>query len=132
MSAIKKTTGRNTHTVVVGDSRNMKEIDSESVHLVILSPPIWKPGGWSKTIDIGRALKFNSYTASLRLVFEECLRVLKPGCHLCAHISNELEHCAAAMKKNISPSREIENELLGAGFIRAGVLFTIRENPQNG
>lgn len=30
------------YTIIIGDSRRMKEIKDESVHLVITSPPYWQ------------------------------------------------------------------------------------------
>lgn len=30
------------HTIIIGDSRRMKEVKDESVHLIITSPPYWQ------------------------------------------------------------------------------------------
>ncbi len=32
------------HRIIIGDSRWMKEVPDESVHLIITSPPYWKNG----------------------------------------------------------------------------------------
>ncbi|MCJ7729932.1 MAG: hypothetical protein MUO27_08670 [Sedimentisphaerales bacterium] len=31
------------HKIIIGDSRWMAEVPDESVHLVITSPPYWRP-----------------------------------------------------------------------------------------
>jgi DNA modification methylase len=33
---------RTWHKIIIGDSRWMKEVDDESVHLIITSPPYWQ------------------------------------------------------------------------------------------
>jgi len=30
------------HKIIIGDSRQMKEVSDESVHLIITSPPYWQ------------------------------------------------------------------------------------------
>lgn len=33
---------RTTHRIIIGDSRWMKEVTDESVHLIVTSPPYWQ------------------------------------------------------------------------------------------
>lgn len=41
-----------THRIVLGDARDMRTVADESVHLVVTSPPYFRPGrvrGWPKS-----------------------------------------------------------------------------------
>jgi DNA modification methylase len=46
------------HKIIIGDSRYMKEVPNESVHLIITSPSYWqyiiniliKPGEWTEKL----------------------------------------------------------------------------------
>jgi site-specific DNA-methyltransferase (adenine-specific) len=44
----------NWHKVIIGDSRKMKEVNDESVHLIITSPPYWQ----LKDYRVGKWLGF--------------------------------------------------------------------------
>ena len=41
------------HQIIIGDSRNMAEIDNESVHLVVTSPPYWQIKDYGDKNQIG-------------------------------------------------------------------------------
>ncbi|HMN48628.1 MAG TPA: hypothetical protein PKD67_05805 [Ignavibacteriaceae bacterium] len=41
------------HLIINGDSRFMKELDSESIHLVITSPPYWQLKDYGSDDQIG-------------------------------------------------------------------------------
>jgi len=61
-------------------SEYMDEVESESVTLVITSPPYWNArdyGTNDETIGFGQSYK--QYTEALNRVWEECLRVLQPN-----------------------------------------------------
>jgi len=76
------------YKIVIGDSRSMKEIEDESVHLVITSPPYWflvkfsKPGepGWKD--DLSWCESKEEFFEELGKVWSECYRVLIPGGYL--------------------------------------------------
>ncbi len=61
--------------VIIGDARNMKEVPSESVHLVLTSPPYYNsPFDFPKLFD-----SYDEYLDLLRKVGKELYRVLKTG-----------------------------------------------------
>lgn len=68
----------NTHTLIFGDSSYMPEIESESIHLVVTSPPysnIKKYG-----IDgLGPNQAYSKCLDEIRLVLKEIKRVAAPG-----------------------------------------------------
>jgi site-specific DNA-methyltransferase (adenine-specific) len=75
------------HTVVIGDSRNMKEVEDETVHLVVTSPPYWKLKDYGGEDEIGQSsLSYEDYMSSLCSVFRECARTLVPDGKICINI----------------------------------------------
>ena len=73
----------NTHKVITGDSRNMSKIADKSVHLIITSPPYWQLKDYGTQQQIGFDHSYEEYINNLNLVWQECERVLHPGCPVC-------------------------------------------------
>ena len=72
------------HTIINGDSRQMSELNDESVHLIVTSPPYWQLKDYGTDNQIGfhddyKTNKPPNLTA-------ECFRVLHKGCRLCINI----------------------------------------------
>lgn len=80
------------HKLICGDSRNMKELKDESIHLVITSPPYFDlknyipNGNHNKDNQIGSPKSYDNYLNNLNNVWKECLRVLVPDGKLCINI----------------------------------------------
>ncbi|MFW9905208.1 MAG: DNA-methyltransferase [Candidatus Thorarchaeota archaeon] len=68
----------NDQIVYFKSSENMDEIPSESVTLVITSPPYWNVRDYGGE-QIGFGQSYNSYINSLNKVWSECIRVLQPN-----------------------------------------------------
>jgi modification methylase len=89
-----------THAVLAGDARSMRLVDTESIDLVVTSPPyplieMWDDVFRALSPPVARALAtgdgaaaFESMHAELDLVWAECLRVLRPGGFLCVNIGD--------------------------------------------
>jgi site-specific DNA-methyltransferase (adenine-specific) len=77
------------HRIVNGDSRNMSLINDKSVHLIITSPPYWQLKDYGTQDQIGYHESFESYINNLNVVWNECNRVLYPGCRLCINIGDQ-------------------------------------------
>ncbi len=61
--------------IIFGDSQNMKEVENDSVHLVVTSPPYY-----NAPFDFPDLFKdYDEYLNSLRNVGKELYRVLQPG-----------------------------------------------------
>lgn len=45
------------HKIIIGDSRWMKEVPDESVHLIITSPPYWQLKDYGNGKQIGYNLE---------------------------------------------------------------------------
>lgn len=79
-----------THRLYLGhDSRYMKHVEDESVHLVVTSPPYWNIKDYGNPRQIGYRDSLPVYVEKLNRVWGECLRVLKPGCRMCINIGDE-------------------------------------------
>lgn len=77
------------HKIIRGDSRCMKEVRHESVHLVVTSPPYWQLKDYGTENQIGFHDDYETYINHLNLVWSECHRVLHKGCRLCINIGDQ-------------------------------------------
>ncbi|MHA1214107.1 MAG: DNA-methyltransferase [Candidatus Hodarchaeales archaeon] len=67
-------------TVYFQSAKNMKQIPSESITLVITSPPYWNVRDYGDHEDqIGFNQSYEEYIGSLNQVWRECIRVLQPN-----------------------------------------------------
>lgn len=71
--------------IFCSDSRNMDEIISNSVSLVITSPPYDVNKDYNKYHD---NLNLSNYLEFLDGIWKECFRILRPGGRLCINIAN--------------------------------------------
>ncbi len=80
------------HKIYCGDSREMKEIRDESIHLIITSPPYFDLKNYNSSENhsgdnqLGSPNSYEEYINNLNKVWEECLRVLVPDGKLCINI----------------------------------------------
>ncbi|MCK4848987.1 MAG: site-specific DNA-methyltransferase, partial [Candidatus Heimdallarchaeota archaeon] len=65
-------------TVFFKSSENMNNIQSESVTLVVTSPPYWNVRDYGDE-QIGYGQSYNEYISALNKVWKECIRVLQPN-----------------------------------------------------
>lgn len=79
--------------VVNGDSRDLSFLKSETVSLVVTSPPYWNKADYGDgRSNLGRIAGYRAFMKGIRPVFEECLRVLEPGRKLCLVTANVNQH----------------------------------------
>jgi len=68
------------HQLILGDSRQMDEIEDESVHLVLTSPPYWTLKQYpDQEGQLGRIEDYEKFLENLDLVWKNALRVLVKG-----------------------------------------------------
>lgn len=78
------------HNLRLGnDSRTMRKVKRNSVHLVLTSPPYWSIKNYGNPMQIGYGDRLTTYIKKLRDVWGESIRVLKPGCRLCINIGDQ-------------------------------------------
>jgi site-specific DNA-methyltransferase (adenine-specific) len=78
-----------THTLTLGDARDLSHIPDASVHLIVTSPPYWTlkeyPGAKGQ---LGALDNYEAFLGELDKVWAECLRVLVPGGRICCVVGD--------------------------------------------
>ncbi|MCD6385032.1 thermonuclease family protein [Candidatus Sumerlaeota bacterium] len=112
------------HKIIIGDSRWMKEVPDESVHLVITSPPYWQLKDYGNGKQIGFNDSYEEYINNLNLVWNECGRVLHKGCRLCINIGDQFARSVYYGRYKVIPIRtEIIKFCESAGFDYMGAII---------
>jgi site-specific DNA-methyltransferase (adenine-specific) len=83
----------------------MEEIPNESVHLAITSPPYWQLKDYGVKGQIGFDDSYEEYINNLNLVWNECYRVLHPGCRLCINIGDQFARAVYYSRYKVIPIR---------------------------
>ena len=77
-------TAANLLDVFRADSRDLSFVETESVSLVVSSPPYWNKAHYgADRANLGRITGYRRFLQEIRPVFEECFRVLQPGRKCC-------------------------------------------------
>lgn len=112
------------HKIIIGDSRCMREIPDESVHLIITSPPYWQLKDYGKENQIGFNDTYEEYINNLDLVWSECHRVLHKGCRLCINIGDQFARSVYYGRYKVIPIRtEIIKFCESVGFDYMGAII---------
>jgi len=75
--------------LIVGDARDMRDVDDNSVALVVTSPPYFAGKEYELALGEGGIPEdYLQYLAMLRDVFAECARVLEPGGRIAVNVAN--------------------------------------------
>ncbi len=112
------------HKIIIGDSRYMKEVPDESVHLMITSPPYWQLKDYGNGKQIGFNDTYEEYINNLNLVWNECHRVLHKGCRMCINIGDQFARSVYYGRYKVIPIRtEIIKFCESAGFDYMGAII---------
>lgn len=84
----------------------MSELQDNSVHLAITSPPYWQLKDYGTENQIGFHDSYESYINNLNLVWKECYRVLHNGCRLCVNIGDQFARSVYYGRYKVIPIRE--------------------------
>ncbi len=115
---------KTSHRIVIGDSRCMKEVADESVHLIITSPPYWQLKDYGNGRQIGFNDTYEEYINNLNLVWNECHRVLHQGCRLCVNIGDQFARSVYYGRYKVIPIRtEIIKFCETVGFDYMGAII---------
>lgn len=88
---------------MIGDSRSMRELEDESVHLVVTSPPYWQIKDYGEEGQIGHGQTLHDYLKDLSVVWQECGRVLKRGRKLCVNIGDQFARASLFGRYKVIP-----------------------------
>lgn len=115
---------KTTHKIMIGDSRRMKEIQDESVHHIITSPPYWQLKDYGNGKQIGFNDTYEEYINNLNLVWNECHRILHKGCRLCINIGDQFARSVYYGRYKVIPIRtEITRFCESVGFDYMGAII---------
>jgi modification methylase len=93
------------HKIINGDSRSMQELEDESIHLIITSPPYWQLKDYGSENQLGYHDTYESYINNLNLVWDESYRVLHKGCRLCVNIGDQFARAVYYGRYKVIPIR---------------------------
>ncbi|MFZ2148681.1 MAG: DNA methyltransferase [Sedimentisphaerales bacterium] len=112
------------HKIIIGDSRKMHEVEDESVHLIITSPPYWQLKDYGQRQQIGYNDSYQDYINNLNLVWNQCHRVLHKGCRLCINIGDQFARSVYYGRYKIIPIRtEVVKFCESVGFDYMGAII---------
>ncbi len=87
----------------------MDRIDDASVQLIVTSPPYWQLKDYGPEKQIGYNDSYEEYINNLNLVWNECYRVLEPGCRLCVNIGDQFARAVYYGRYKVIP---IQSEII--------------------
>lgn len=99
------------NSIILGSSENMEEIPSNSVHLMVTSPP------YNVTKDYDEDLSLREYLELLNNVFSETHRVLVHGGRACINVAN------LGRKPYIPLSDYVSHIMMDIGFLMRGEII---------
>ncbi len=71
---------KTTHRIIHGDARSMLNVEDESVHLVVTSPPYFDLVEYvNESGQLGHVHNYERFLDEIHKVWRECMRVLVPG-----------------------------------------------------
>src|SRR6266545_92518 len=81
---------KTTHTLHLGDARDLSWIPDASVHLVVTSPPYWMLKQYKKNREgqMGDIEDYENFLDELDKVWRECARVLVGGGRICCVVGD--------------------------------------------
>lgn len=120
------------HKIITGDSRNMTDLENNSVDLVITSPPYWQLKDYGTKNQIGYNDSYEEYINNLNLVWNESYRVLNPGSRLCINIGDQFARAAYYGRYKVIPIRtEIIKFCESIGFDYMGAVIWQKTTTTN-
>jgi len=78
-----------TWKIFQGDARDLSMLESESVDLIVTSPPYWNKVKYGEDrADLANIDDYFNFIDNMKKAFKECYRVLKPGRRMCIVTAN--------------------------------------------
>lgn len=108
--------------IILGDSRTMPEVDSESIDLVVTSPPYWHIKDYGIPGQIGYGQSLHQYLTDLFYTWSECFRILRPGARLCLNIGDQFARSVIYGRYKVIPLHAefiAQGEKIGFDFMGA-------------
>ena len=78
-----------THIVRQGDARNLEDIPTRSIHLIVTSPPYWTLKEYeARAGQLAEIDSYEVFLSELDKAWAECARVLVPGGRICCVVGD--------------------------------------------
>ncbi|MCL4334727.1 MAG: thermonuclease family protein [Candidatus Thermoplasmatota archaeon] len=120
------------HMIIIGDSRSMNEIQSDSVDLVVTSPPYWSIRDYGSYPQIGFGQTLHDYLKDLYLVWKECYRVLKDGTRLSINVGDQFLRSSSFGRYKVLPIHsEIILQCEKIGYDYMGAIIWQKKTTMN-
>ncbi len=118
--------------IITGDSRNMAEVDNESVDLIITSPPYWQIKDYGESSQVGYNQSLHDYLKDLFRVWTESFRVLRAGRRLCINIGDQFARSIIYGRYKIIPLHsEVISQCEELGFDFMGSIIWQKKTTMN-
>ena len=118
--------------VIIGDSRQMEEVEDNSIGLIVTSPPYWHIKDYGSEGQIGYGQSLHEYLKDLFRVWEECYRVLKPGRRLCINIGDQFARSTIYGRYKVIPLHaEVISQCEKIGFDYMGAIIWQKKTTMN-
>ena len=122
----------NNATIYIADSRNMQEVDDQSIQLIVTSPPYWSIKNYEKCNQIGYGQTLHQYLQDLYRVWSECFRVLEDGRRLVVNIGDQFARSVVYGRYKIIPLHaEIIAQCEQIGFDYMGSIIWQKKTTMN-
>ncbi|MCH9028608.1 MAG: thermonuclease family protein [Bacteroidetes bacterium] len=120
------------HIIINGDSRKMKELEDESLHLVITSPPYWQLKDYGSENQVGYNDSDENCMNNLNRVWSQVNRILHKGCRLCVNIGDQFARAVYYGRYKVIPIRtEIIKFCESIGFDYMGAIIWQKKTTTN-
>ncbi len=118
--------------IIIGDSRKMTEIQDNSVHLVVTSPPYWSIKNYGIKNQIGYGQTLHEYLKDLYRVWKESYRVLEASRRLIINIGDQFARSIVYGRYKIIPLHaEIIAQCEDIGFDYMGSIIWQKKTTMN-
>ena len=118
--------------IIIGDSRNMLEIEDKSVQLIVTSPPYWSIKNYGIKSQIGYGQTLHEYLKDLYRVWKESYRVLEPGRRMVINTGDQFARSIIYGRYKIIPLHaEIIAQCEDIGFDYMGSIIWQKKTTMN-
>jgi len=115
-----------------GDSRRMADLESNSVELIVTSPPYWQIKDYGVPGQIGYGQGLHAYLRDLSLVWGECYRVTREGGRLCVNIGDQFARASLYGRYRVIPLHaEVICQCAAHGFDYMGSIIWRKKTTMN-
>jgi len=123
---------KTTHRIINTTSEDMSSIESNSVHLIVTSPPYNANKQYSDKDKNADSIPWVDYTSKMQNIVDECFRVLQPGGRMIINVANLMRPRKSDSDARYLPLNILWREFaLESGFIELGERIWYKDEAAN-